>query len=118
MLQQLFYGIHQIEEPCQHPASPRFLILYSMREQESFTRRFGKTLNMSMLNCFFSLQYQNRGDLFEGLSVWSAPVFLYNRKLRLIIGNRNQSNVLHNGLMFSKMRKCYDVIMKNAYMPA
>ena len=38
-------------------------------------RRFGKTLNMSMLNCFFSLQYQNRGDLFEGLSVWSDPEY-------------------------------------------
>ena len=25
---------------------------------------------MSMLNCFFSNQYANRGDLFEGLSVW------------------------------------------------
>lgn len=38
-------------------------------------RRFGKTLNMSMLNCFFSLQYQNRGDLFEGLSAWSDPEY-------------------------------------------
>lgn len=33
-------------------------------------RRFGKTLNMSMLNCFFSNQYKNRGALFEGLSIW------------------------------------------------
>ena len=33
-------------------------------------RRFGKTLNMSMLGCFFSNQYAGRGDLFEGLSVW------------------------------------------------
>lgn len=33
-------------------------------------RRFGKTLNMSMLNCFFSMKYADRGDLFEGLSVW------------------------------------------------
>ena len=33
-------------------------------------RRFGKTLNMSMLNCFFSRQYAERGDLFEGLSIW------------------------------------------------
>ena len=33
-------------------------------------RRFGKTLNMSMLNCFFSHQYAERADLFEGLSVW------------------------------------------------
>ena len=29
-------------------------------------RRFGKTLNMSMLENFFSLQYAGRGDLFEG----------------------------------------------------
>ena len=33
-------------------------------------RRFGKTLNMSMLDCFFSNRYADRGDLFEGLSVW------------------------------------------------
>ena len=33
-------------------------------------RRFGKTLNMSMLNCFFSNGYADRGDLFEGPSVW------------------------------------------------
>jgi hypothetical protein len=33
-------------------------------------RRFGKTLNMSMLEKFFSIQYANRGDLFEGLSIW------------------------------------------------
>lgn len=33
-------------------------------------RRFGKTLNMSMVEEFFSIQYENRGDLFEGLSIW------------------------------------------------
>ena len=33
-------------------------------------RRFGKTLNLSMLECFFSNQYAGRSDLFEGLSVW------------------------------------------------
>ena len=33
-------------------------------------RRFGKTLNMSMLNCFFSNRYAGRSDLFEGLSIW------------------------------------------------
>ncbi len=33
-------------------------------------RRFGKTLNMSMLEQFFSVDYKERGDLFEGLSVW------------------------------------------------
>jgi hypothetical protein len=33
-------------------------------------RRFGKTLNMSMLECFFSPEYAGRTDLFEGLNVW------------------------------------------------
>ncbi len=33
-------------------------------------RRFGKTLNMSMLECFFSNKYKDRGDLFEGLEIW------------------------------------------------
>lgn len=33
-------------------------------------RRFGKTLNMSMMECFFSNNYKNRGELFEGLSIW------------------------------------------------
>ena len=33
-------------------------------------RRFGKTLNMSMLEQFFSVDYAKRSDLFEGLSIW------------------------------------------------
>jgi len=36
-------------------------------------RRFGKTLNMSMVECFFSNQYAGRSDLFEGLSIWTVP---------------------------------------------
>ena len=34
-------------------------------------RRFGKTLNMSMTECFFSNKYADRGDLFEGLDIWN-----------------------------------------------
>ena len=33
-------------------------------------RRFGKTLNMNMLECFFSNKYKDRWDLFEGLEIW------------------------------------------------
>lgn len=43
-------------------------------------RRFGKTLNMSMMEQFFSVQYQDRGDLFEGLSIWE------DEKYRLLQG--------------------------------
>ena len=42
-------------------------------------RRFGKTLNMNMLECFFSNRYENRGDLFEGLSIWQEEKY---RKLQ------------------------------------
>ena len=33
-------------------------------------RRFGKTLNMSMVEQFFSVDYADQGKLFEGLSIW------------------------------------------------
>ena len=38
-------------------------------------RRFGKTLNMSMLEKFFSVNYAGRGDLFEGLSIWDSEEY-------------------------------------------
>ena len=42
-------------------------------------RRFGKTLNMSMMECFFSNKYATRADLFEGLSIWEEEKY---RKLQ------------------------------------
>ncbi len=48
-------------------------------------RRFGKTLNMSMLEKFFSVKYADRGELFQGLRIWdendSAREYRY-RKLQ------------------------------------
>ena len=38
-------------------------------------RRFGKTLNMSMLEHFFSVKYAGRGDLFEGLDIWKEEKY-------------------------------------------
>ncbi len=38
-------------------------------------RRFGKTLNLSMMNCFFSTTFSQRGDLFEGLSIWNEEEY-------------------------------------------
>ena len=42
-------------------------------------RRFGKTLNMSMLDCFFSNKHSDKGKLFEGLEIWQE---LKYRKLQ------------------------------------
>ncbi len=33
-------------------------------------RRFGKTLNMSMVEKFFSIDFAGKGELFEGLAIW------------------------------------------------
>lgn len=42
-------------------------------------RRFGKTLTMSMVEKFFSVNYAGRGELFEGLSIWQDEKY---RKLQ------------------------------------
>ena len=38
-------------------------------------RRFGKTLNISMTEQFFSVRYAGRGELFEGLSIWQEEKY-------------------------------------------
>ena len=38
-------------------------------------RRFGKTLNMNMINRFFSVEYAGQGELFEGLSIWNEDAY-------------------------------------------
>ena len=38
-------------------------------------RRFGKTITMSMLEAFFSIDYADRGDLFEGLAIWKEEKY-------------------------------------------
>ena len=57
------------------------LLMESGEKVNLFTRprRFGKTLNMSMVEQFFSIDYANRGDLFEGLSIWDDEEY---RKLQ------------------------------------
>ncbi len=42
-------------------------------------RRFGKTLNMSMLETFFSVDYAGKGAMFENLAIWQEEKY---RKLQ------------------------------------
>lgn len=42
-------------------------------------QRFGKTLNMSMMENFFSIDHAGQGGLFEGLSIWKEKKY---RKLQ------------------------------------
>ena len=43
-------------------------------------RRFGKTLTMSMVEQFFSIDYAGRSDLFEHLAIWKEEKY---RELQL-----------------------------------
>jgi len=38
-------------------------------------RRFGKTLNISMVERFFSVDYANRSDLFEDMNIWKEEKY-------------------------------------------
>ncbi len=38
-------------------------------------RRFGKTLNMNMLDMFFSVNHADKGGLFEGLDIWKEEKY-------------------------------------------
>ena len=38
-------------------------------------RRFGKTMNMNMLETFFSVECADKGDLFEGLAIWKEEKY-------------------------------------------
>ena len=38
-------------------------------------RRFGKTLNMSMLEYFFSVEHAGQGRLFDGLAIWQEEEY-------------------------------------------
>ena len=39
-------------------------------------RGFGKTWNMNMLECFFSIKYKDRGEeLFGGLEIWNDAYY-------------------------------------------
>lgn len=103
-------------------------------------RRFGKTLNISMTERFFSVKYQGQGSVFEGLSIWkeekyrklqgSYPVislsfasvkgtkdFLEMRKMmcRLIYEQYNQHNFLLDapGLMDDKEKELFNAVSRN-----
>lgn len=38
-------------------------------------RRFGKTLNMSMLDRFWNIKYQGQGELFQNLNIWKEEKY-------------------------------------------
>uniref|UniRef100_UPI0040575458 AAA family ATPase n=1 Tax=Agathobacter sp. TaxID=2021311 RepID=UPI0040575458 len=66
-------------------------------------RRFGKTLNLNMLDYFFSIQHAGRNDLFEGFSVWKEETY---RKLQgtYPVISLSFANVKENNFNATKLR--------------
>lgn len=75
-------------------------------------RRFGKTLNMSMLHCFFSTMYQDRDDLFEGLSIWKEEKY---RKLQGTYPVIFLSFAAVKGITYESSRESILLLLENVY---
>lgn len=81
-------------------------------------RRFGKTLNMSMVENFFSVKYANRSELFERFSVWQDEKY---RRLQgtypvisLSFANVKESD--YRGTRQSINRILEDIYNKNIFL--
>ncbi len=87
-------------------------------------RRFGKTLNMSMTQCFFSNQYAGRSDLFEGLSIWEEKSPDGDYKYRRLQGTfpviflsfANVKASTYEEMLFKISKVITDLYNKNDYL--
>ena len=81
-------------------------------------RRFGKTLNMSMLNRFFSVEYAGKGAIFEGLSIWQEEKYRILQGTYPII-NLSFANVKEKSFEATK-EKIYQILVglyaKNSFL--
>lgn len=81
-------------------------------------RRFGKTLNMSMVEQFFSVEYAGRNDLFEGLNIWKEEEY---RKLQgtCPVISLSFANVKEKTYADTKLRICQlilELYQKNKFL--
>ena len=76
-------------------------------------RRFGKTLNMSMAEQFFSVRYAGQAELFCGLSIWEKEEY---RKLQgtCPVISLSFANVKENTYEKARYRMCQ--ILMNLYL--
>ena len=81
-------------------------------------RRFGKTLNMSMIEQFFSVNYANRGDLFEGLFVWKEEKFR-NLQGTYPVLSLSFANIKETDYALTRKKICQiltDLYVKHSYL--
>lgn len=75
-------------------------------------RRFGKTLNMNMVEHFFSIKHGARSDLFEGLAIWQEEKY---RKLQGTYPVISLSFARVKEIDYDNCRVKLCEILKNAY---
>lgn len=81
-------------------------------------RRFGKTLNMSMIERFFSLKYVGQGKIFEKLNIWKEDKFRRLQGTYPLI-SLSFANVRENTFAKTKIRLCQiisDLYIKNEFL--
>ncbi len=81
-------------------------------------RRFGKTLTMDMVEKFFSVKYENRGDLFEGLAIWQKEPYRELQGTYPVI-SLSFANVKKRDYKSSVQRICQlleDIYRRNAFL--
>ncbi len=81
-------------------------------------RRFGKTLTMDMVEKFFSVKYENRGDLFEGLAIWQEEPYRELQGTYPVI-SLSFANVKKRDYKSSVQRICQlleDIYRRNAFL--
>ena len=81
-------------------------------------RRFGKTLNMSMVEQFFSLDYARQGNLFEKMNIWKEEKYRQMQGTYPVI-SLSFANVKENTYEGAKTRICQilaDVYNKNQFL--
>ena len=75
-------------------------------------RRFGKTLNLNMLERFLSAEYEGQGDIFAGLSIWK------DKKYRDLQGTWPVIVLSFAGIKassFSEAKKCLFYLIEKLY---
>ena len=81
-------------------------------------RRFGKTLNMSMVEQFFSVDYAGQGKLFEKMNIWKEEKYRQMQGTYPVI-SLSFANVKENTFEGTKTRICQilaDVYNKNQFL--
>lgn len=81
-------------------------------------RRFGKTLNMSMAEQFFSVNYAKRGEVFQGLTIWKEEKYRELQGTYPVI-SLSFANVKERSYQAAKGRICQlitDLYTKNSFL--